>query len=191
MKKLILLFIIICAISSCENKKEHDLQEREKVLNLKEEEFAIKEADYKSLLLMRDSILALKDTIKPEIVLLKSWPDSLRGVWNSKMVCRESNCSNYVIGDQRNEVWQFFSDSTGIYTNVLNNKKLVRIFKAKYIGDKIQLDFISDSTSKSKVKINVILDDIKKNVIKGTQTITGQDNCTAKFSVELTVPPKK
>jgi len=191
MKKLILLFIIICAISSCENKKEQDLQEREKVLNLKEEEFAIKEADYKSLLLMRDSILALKDTIKPEIVLLKSWPDSLRGVWNSKMVCRESNCSNYVIGDQRNEVWQFFSDSTGIYTNVLNNKKLVRIFKAKYIGDKIQLDFISDSTSKSKVKINVILDDIKKNVIKGTQTITGQDNCTAKFSVELTVPPKK
>ena len=191
MKKLILLFIIICAISSCENKKEHDLQEREKVLNLKEEEFAIKEADYKSLLLMRDSILALKDTIKPEIVLLKSWPDSLRGVWNSKMVCRESNCSNYVIGDQRNEVWQFFSDSTGIYTNVLNNKKLVRIFKAKYIGDKIHLDFSSDSTSKSKVKINVILDDIKKNVIKGTQTITGQDNCTAKFSVELTVPPKK
>jgi len=191
MKKLILLFIIICAISSCENKKEQDLQEREKVLNLKEEEFAIKEADYKSLLLMRDSILALKDTIKPEIVLLKSWPDSLRGVWNSKMVCRESNCSNYVIGDQRNEVWQFFSDSTGIYTNVLNNKKLVRIFKAKYIGDKIHLDFSSDSTSKSKVKINVILDDIKKNVIKGTQTITGQDNCTAKFSVELTVPPKK
>lgn len=191
MKKLLLLFILICSISSCENKKEHELQEREKAIILKEEQFAEKEADYKLLLLMRDSILALKNTVKPEIVLLKVWPDSLSGIWNSKMVCRESNCSNYVIGDQRSEVWQFTSDSTGIYTNVLNNKKLVRTFRAKYIQDKILLDFTSDSTSKSKVKMNVILDDIKKNVIKGTQMITGQDNCTAKFSVELTLSQKK
>ena len=167
------------------------MQEREKAIILKEEQFAEKEADYKSLLLMRDSILALKNTVKPEIVLLKVWPDSLSGIWNSKMVCRESNCSNYVIGDQRSEVWQFTSDSTGIYTNVLNNKKLVRTFRAKYIQNKILLDFTSDSTSKSKVKMNVILDDIKKNVIKGTEMITGQDNCTAKFSVELTLSQKK
>lgn len=191
MKKILLLFILVCAVISCENKKENELQEREKVLILKEEQFAEKEADYKSLLLMRDSLLALKDTVKDEALSVKVWPDSLSGIWNSKMVCRESNCSNYVIGDQRNEVWQFTSDSTGIYTNVLNNKKLVRVFKAKYIQDKIVLDFSSDSTSKSKVKMNVILDDIKKNVIKGTQTITGQDNCAAKFSVELTLPQKK
>ena len=107
------------------------------------------------------------------------------------MLCRESNCNQYVIGDQRNETWQFLSDSTGIYTNVLNNKKHIRIFKAKYVEDKIQLEFNSDSISKNKTKINVILDDINENVIKGIQTITGQDNCTARFSVELTPPQKK
>lgn len=107
------------------------------------------------------------------------------------MLCRESNCSNYVIGDQRNESWQFISDSTGIYTNVLNAKKLVRVFKAKYIDDKIILEFNSDSISKNRTKMNVVLDDIKNNVIKGTQTITGQDNCIARFSVELTLPQKK
>ncbi|WP_163410177.1 hypothetical protein [Flavobacterium ajazii] len=191
MKKLFLLLITACTFISCENKKELDLQKREKALVLREEQLAEKEADYKSLLLMRDSIIAAKnDTIKNDITI-KKWPKSLYGTWNGKLLCRESNCNNYVIGDERNEVWQFLSDSTGLYANVLNNKRLVRVFKAKYAEDKILFEFSSDSISKNKVKMNVVLDDIKENVIKGTQTITGQNNCSARFSVELTLPQKK
>jgi len=191
MKKLPLLLILACIFISCESKKELELQKREKALDLREQQLAEKEADYKSLLLMRDSIVAVKDSIENDAATIKEWPENLRGIWNSKMLCRESNCSNYVIGDQRNESWQFIADSTGIYTNVLNAKKLVRVFKAKYIDDKIVLEFNSDSISKNRTKMNVVLDDIKDNVIKGTQTITGQDNCIARFSVELTLPQKK
>lgn len=191
MKKLTLLLILACIFISCESKKELELQKREKALDLREQQLAEKEADYKSLLLMRDSIVAVKDSIENDATAIKEWPENLRRIWNSKMLCRESNCSNYVIGDQRNESWQFISDSTGIYTNVLNAKKLVRVFKAKYMEDKILLEFSSDSISKSRVKMNVVLDDIKDNVIKGTQTIMGQDNCIARFSVELTLPQKK
>ncbi|KQB42653.1 hypothetical protein [Flavobacterium aquidurense] len=191
MKKISLLLILTGIFISCENKKELELQNREKAIILKEEQFAEKEADYQSLLLMRDSILSQKHSEEDKKVSVKEWPENLRGIWNSKMLCRESNCNQYVIGDQRNESWQFVSDSTGIYTNVLNNTKLVRVFKAKYMEDKIMLEFSSDSLSKNKVKMNVVLDDIKSNVIKGTQTITGQDNCTARFSVELTLPQKK
>ena len=191
MKKLPLLLILACIFISCESKKELELQKREKALDLREQQLAEKEADYKSLLLMRDSIVAVKDSIENEAAAIKEWPENLRGIWNSKMLCRESNCSNYVIGDQRNESWQFISDSTGIYTNVLNAKKLVRVFKAKYIDDKIILEFNSDSISKNRTKMNVVLDDIKENVVKGTKTITGQHNCIAKFSVELTLPQKK
>ena len=190
MKKNLLLFLA-CVFISCENKKELELQNREKALVLREEQLAQKEADYKSLLLFRDSIMSLKDTVEDAVESRKEWPKNIQGIWNSKMLCRESNCSKYVIGDQRNESWQFSSDSTGIYTNVLNNKKLIRVFKAKYIDDKIFLEFNSDSISKNKTKMNVVLDDIQDNVIKGTQTITGQDNCTAKFSVEVTLPQKK
>lgn len=191
MKKLFLSLITVCVFISCENKKELDLQKRENALILREQQLSEKEADYNSLLLMRDSIIAAKkDTIQNDTTI-KEWPKSLRGIWNGKLLCRESNCNNYVIGDQRNEVWQFLSDSTGLYTNVLNNKKLVRVFKAKYEENKILLEFGSDSISKNKVKMNVVLDDIKENVVKGTQTITGQDNCSARFSVELTLPQKK
>lgn len=191
MKKISLLLILTGIFISCENKKELELQNREKAITLKEEQFAEKEADYQYLLLMRDSILSLKHSEEDKKVSIKEWPENLRGIWNSKMLCRESNCNQYVIGDQRNESWQFVSDSTGIYTNVLNNTKLIRVFKAKYMENKIMLEFSSDSLSKNKVKMNVVLDDIKNNVIKGTQTITGQDNCTARFSVELTLPQKK
>jgi len=191
MKKNLLLLFLTCLFISCENKKELELQNREKALILREEQLADKEADYQSLLLFRDSITSLKDSVNDTAESLKEWPKNIQGIWNSKMLCRESNCSNYVIGDQRNESWQFVSDSTGIYTNVLNNKKLTRVFTAKYIENKILLEFNSDSISKNKTKINVVLDDIKDNVIKGTQTIIGQNSCTARFSVELTLPQKK
>lgn len=191
MKKIPLLLFLTCLFISCENKKELELQNREKALNLREQKITELESEYKSLLLFRDSIYALKDTLKNNSESKKEWPKTIEGTWNSKMLCRESNCSKYVIGDQRNETWQFVSDSTGIYTNVINNKKLTRVFQAKYIEDKILLEFRSDSISKNSVKMNVVLDDIKDNVIKGTQTIIGQDDCTAKFSVELTLPQKK
>ncbi|KFF05693.1 hypothetical protein [Flavobacterium reichenbachii] len=191
MRKLSLLLILAAVFISCENKKEQELQEREKALDLREKEFTEKEADYKSLLLLRDSLQTIAEDTVGNTLVIKEWPANIRGIWNSKVLCRESTCSNYVIGDQRNEEWQFLSDSTGIYTNVLNKKKFIRAFKAKYADDKILLEFNSDSISKSKVKINVVLDDIKDNVVKGTQTITGQDNCTARFSVELTLPQKK
>jgi len=191
MKNLLLVIIIASLFSSCHNKKENELEEREKALDLREKELKEHEADYKSLLLLRDSILAVNADSIAKSEKQKEWPTSIKGLWNSKMLCKESNCNNYVIGDQRNEVWQFTSDSTGMYTQVLNNKKLVRVFNANYEKDKIILQFVGDSTSKNRIKIDVVLDDIKQNIIRGTQTITGQNNCSARFSVELTVQQKK
>lgn len=191
MKNLLLLVLFISLFASCQNKKEQELEQREKALDLREKQLKESEADYQSLLLLRDSILAANTDTISKGAEQREWPASIKGLWNSKMLCKESNCSNYVIGDQRSEVWEFVSDSTGIYTHVINNKKLVRVFKAHYVNDKIILEFKGDSVSKSNIKIDVVLDDLKENIIRGTQTITGQNNCSAKFSVELTVHQKK
>lgn len=193
--KLPLLFSLLLLLSlviSCDHKKEEELTERERALTAREQEFETKEADYNQLLKMRDSLITLKDKkVLNDTLIVKTWPDSLGLQWSSKMICRESNCSNYVIGDQRSEVWQFSSDSLGIFANVLNNDKMVRVYRADYTDNKIVMHFDADSTAKSKVKMNVVLDDVRKKVIKGTQTITGKDNCSAKFSVELTPSLKK
>jgi hypothetical protein len=185
----LLVLILIPFLISCNNKKEQELTQRENALLEREQKFADKEAEYELLLKMKDS-LQLAVQIKDSVPKIQTWPDSLKIKWNSKMICRESNCSNYVIGDQRTEVWEFASDSTGMYANVLSNNQIKRVFRGQYLVNKIVLDSAKESSAKSNIKINVVLDDIKKNVIKGTQTITGQDNCTTKFSVELT-PSKK
>ncbi|WP_343587706.1 hypothetical protein [Flavobacterium sp.] len=184
------LILFVLVLSSCSNKKEQELIVRENALLEREKQFQDKEADYDKLLKMRDSLLSVSK-VKDTLPQIKEWPENLKLTWNSKMICRESNCSNYVIGDQRSEVWEFVSDSTGMYTNVLSNNEIKRVFAGQYLESKINLDSAKEASSKNKIKVSVVLDDIKKNIIKGTQTITGQDNCIAKFSVELTPSTKK
>ncbi|QLC64721.1 hypothetical protein LPB248_00875 [Flavobacterium sp. LPB0248] len=188
--KRLFFILFVLVLSSCSNKKEQELIMRENALLEREKQFQDKEADYDKLLKMRDSLLSISK-VKDTLPQIKEWPENLKVAWNSKMICRESNCSNYVIGDQRSEVWEFVSDSTGMYTNVLSNNEIKRVFAGQYLESKIVLDSAKEASSKNKIKVSVVLDDIKKNIIKGTQTITGQDNCIAKFSVELTPSTKK
>lgn len=188
--KRLLLPIIILSFYSCSNKKEQELILRENALLEREKQFQDKEAEYDYLLKMKDSLQSVSK-VKDTVSKVQEWPDSIKIKWNSKMVCRESNCSNYVIGDQRNEIWEFLSDSTGMYSNVLSNNEIKRVFTGQYLENKIVLDSAKETSVKNKIKVSVVLDDIKKNIIKGTQTVTGQDNCTAKFSVELTPSNKK
>lgn len=182
---LIILLIIVC--SACQNhKREEQLTNWEQALKKREQQLTLKEADYQSLLCMRDSLFASKDT-----AVVRSWPAAIDGAWKSTVICKESNCNNYVIGDQRTETWEFAADSTGLFVRVLNDKKLVRIYNARFEQQHIQLHFQTDSTAQKKVDMQVALDDIQSDVIKGTQLVTGEKNCTAKFAVELIRPTKK
>lgn len=186
-----LLFLTIALILfSCNNKKEQELLLRENTLLEREKQFEDKEAEYDKLLKMKDSLLSVSK-VKDTLPKIQGWPENLKIKWNSKMICKESNCSNYVIGDQRTEIWEFTSDSTGMYTNVVSNNQIKRVFTGQYLENKIVLDSAKETSAKTKIKVSVVLDDIKNNIIKGTQTVVGQDNCTAKFSVELTPSNKK
>ncbi|MFB9076331.1 hypothetical protein ACFFLS_19330 [Flavobacterium procerum] len=184
-----ILLLTILLLMSC-GRKEKDLEAREKQLLFREKEFSAKEEDYKNLLKFRDSVL-LEDSIKSDTSYSRVWPDSLKGSWNGRLICRESSCSTYVIGDQRTEKWIFENDSLGALVKILDNNQLKRILRADYISDKAELSFIADSLNSGNVKINAVLDNFNKKVIKGTQTITGRDGCLVKFSIELSSAPKK
>ncbi|KAA6438419.1 hypothetical protein FEM33_17175 [Dyadobacter flavalbus] len=177
-------FLLSCMLLlSCQNdQREQHLARREQAISRKESEFALKEADYKSLVRMRDSLRTSKDT-----VVIQSWPETIAGVWNSKAVCRESNCSEYVIGDQRANVWEFISDSTGLFTRVLDaDKKLVRVYTARLDSSGIRLHYLSDSSATKKLDIRFDLSQVNPELLKGTQAITINQACNATFIVELT-----
>lgn len=176
----ILLAGSLLLISCDYREKEKNLTEREKQLLEKEKIFAKKESEYQSLLKMRDSIFAKKDSFK--IVL---WPEEISGPWSGKVICTESNCSDYVVGDQRTDTWEFDSDSIHLFTKIINNNNLVRVYSGKFENNEIRLNFKTDSISRKQVEMNVLLNDISDTKLKGTRTITTDNGCTAKFSVEL------
>ncbi|OBW40616.1 hypothetical protein AB670_03081 [Chryseobacterium sp. MOF25P] len=182
MKNSILLIFLSLLFVSCNYKdKENALNLREKQLLDKEKSFAQKEADYQSLLKMRDSIFSKKDADSIKIV---RWPQEIAGSWIGKVICTESNCSDYVVGDQRTDTWEFASDSLQLFSKIINNNNLVRLYSGKFENNEIKLNFKTDSTAKKKVDMNVLLNDISDTKIKGIRTIA-VDNCMAKFSVEL------
>lgn len=188
-KRILLLFIFpgifLAGCNDCT--KEENLQQREIELIQKENQFAQKKAEYLSLLKFKDSIQTSIDS-----VAYQSWPDSLAGRWNSKTICTESDCSDYVIGDQRVDVWVFDQDSTGMHTRVLNNKnEIIRTYQAKYSPDGIRLTYQTDSTATRKVVMNVSLDQLKSDKITGKRTITIDDKCSAVFHLELNRPSQK
>ncbi|TDE15192.1 hypothetical protein [Dyadobacter psychrotolerans] len=179
---LISLFLFLMLLACKDNQKQQQLMQREQALTEREKEFAMKEADYYALLRMRDSLLTKKDTI-----FIQQWPQSIAGFWNAKSVCRESDCSDYVIGDQRSNVWEFVSDSTGLHTRVTDkNNNLVRIYKAHYDTTGINLQFVSDSSARKKINLSIDLTTVLPELIKGVQTSKSDQTCTAKFSIELT-----
>lgn len=187
-KKFLWFPVILLFLQACQNKNEESLALREEELSQKEQQFALKEADYQSLLKMRDS---LNNTVKQDSVAPpKVWPPEIAGTWTGKVVCTESNCSDYVIGDQRTDNWVFVSDSTQMAVKIVNNNKIVRIYNSEYTNNEIKMNFKTDSTSVKKVEMNVLLDDITPNKIRGTRTVTSDKNCVAKFSVELVRPSK-
>lgn len=182
MKNSILLISFLFLLFSCDNKdKANDLALRETELLNKEKLFAQKEAEYQSLLKMRDSIF---NHINSDSIKIVKWSDEISGAWTGKVICTESNCGDYVVGDQRTDTWEFDSDSIQLFTKIINNNNLVRLYSGKFENNEIKLNFKTDSTAKKQVNMNVLLNEISSNKIRGTRTVA-VDNCVAKFSVEL------
>ncbi len=179
------LFIFISTLfilHACKDcTKDKELTDRENALILKEKAFSEKEMDYLNLVKLRDSIQAINDSVQTN-----SWPENLAGRWNSRIVCVESNCNEYVVGDQRVDVWEFDQDSTGLIARVLNNKnEIVRTYKANYTPQQINLSFQTDSIADRQVNMNILLNNLKPGRISGKRIITIDESCKADFNVEL------
>lgn len=162
-------------ISCTEEKKEDPLKEREAILLMKEKEFEAKNQEFEELKAMRDSLHHSSDSVQVSII-----PDQLLGKWSGKMICTESNCSEHVIGDQRNDVWEFLPENV-VITNKTGGEKT---YAATFTGADLKL--VSDPASASRTQTVIILQRLedKPDRLKGTRESTGAD-CVAKFSIDL------
>lgn len=186
-KKILLFCCLSLFLFSCkENEREKQLDAREKILSEKENIFSQKEAEFDALLKMRDSLYAKKT----DSVVIPTWPENILGKWNGKVICTESTCSDYVIGDQRTDVWEFVNDSLQTSVNVYSNNNLVRTYAGKLENNEIKLNFKTDSTATKLVDMNILLNEISPDKIRGKRRITVNNNCSAVFSVELVRPSK-
>lgn len=176
---LISVFISGLAISCADGRREQQLARRENILAEKERQFALKEADYRSLLRLRDSLMTADTLAQP------GWPADMPGKWNGKIVCMESTCTDYVVGDQRSAIWEFIGDSAGLFTRVYDRSTLTRVFSGSFDSTAIHLRFQSDSTARKNMQISVELNRTGPGLMKGSQLLLIDHHCTARFSVEL------
>ncbi|WP_294824262.1 hypothetical protein [uncultured Flavobacterium sp.] len=185
------LLLISILIFSCNDKKKDEITLKEIELEQREQELLAKETEYNELLSLRDSLRQIDSLRGISLPVVLQWPDSLAGEWSGKMLCRESSCKNYVIGDQRSEKWLFSSDSLGLVVNVMDNEKLKRQLRAELTGSTIRLSMATDTTAINKISIEASLDEVRSKLIRGSQSLKGKDACIAKFSVELTPISKR
>lgn len=177
----IIFFIILLMFTSCtDSEKEKKLQERENSLMLKEKEFAAKEDEYRNLIAMRDSITQQADS-----VVVNNLPANILGKWNGKMVCTESSCAEHAIGDQRTDVWEFSENGKTVLAKVTDRSGNLKVYSGSYSNSELNLQSKEDSTSTRKTEINLIWNNLQANSLKGARKVIANNNCVAKFTLEL------
>ncbi len=183
MKYCFLIFFILSffLFQSCDDKEKiAALQLREQTLIEKEREFALKEAEYQNLLKMRDSLKTDKDSVNRTTI-----PEHILGKWTGKMICTESNCPEYMIGDQRSDIWEFSENEQSVSAKITSKSGGTRIYSGIYTGSELKLKFKSDSSAVRRIEINMVLKEIQKNRMKGTREIIGENNCISRFVIDM------
>ena len=177
---LVSLLLLSILISCSDGEKEKELQEREKSLILKERDLAAKEDEYRNLIAMRDSLNTVSDS-----VVVKALPANILGKWNGKMICTESSCAEHVIGDQRNDVWEFSENGKTVWAKVTDRSGNMKVYSGNFSGSELKLNSSEDSTATRKTEIHLVWNELQLNIIKGTRKITANNSCVAKFTLEL------
>ncbi|WP_027376957.1 hypothetical protein [Kaistella palustris] len=173
------LLIFLCALlflASCENpEKEDQLQQREQNLLLREQQFAAKQQDYEDLKAMRDSIKNIPDTLSAVQL-----PDMILGKYNGKMICTDSDCSEHVIGDLRNDIWEILP--TGV--RITNKSGGDKFYTGKVTDSELKLKSEETAGTAASSEITLQITDPNLSRIKGVRELK-RENCVAKFSVDL------
>lgn len=161
--------------------KEAELRKRDSILTEKEKLFAGKELEYQQLLLLKDSLLAIPDSVQVAVL-----PFDISGKWNGKIVCTESNCTDYVVGDTRVDEWEFTAEGNDIVVRNINKVGIIRMYSGTYDGTSVKLSSQSDPGADKLREFTVDLSSMRPNRMSGSREVRVDQSCSSKFTIELT-----
>ncbi|MDO5655714.1 MAG: hypothetical protein Q4G27_06200 [Flavobacteriaceae bacterium] len=185
MKKFFTIFLCIFLFAGC-NEKEKEyleklqrLEDREKRLNEREIEMAVKLADYDLLKSKFDSISTAESDS------LKMHSQNVLGEWSSSMVCTSSSCTGFAIGDVRTGNWKFSKKEDRIEAESYDAKgKLIRTYYGNFQNNDLFLRSVPDTDSLSRNTMELVINDIQSRRMRGYRKIS-QQNCEVFFSIDL------
>lgn len=181
---LLLSFSLLLLLFSCEkdlSKQMSELQEREKALLEKEKSLQLIEAEYAELKQLRDSLSQVSDTL-----LIDPRAQEITGKWKGKMVCTESNCLDYAVGDTRVDEWILSSEGNQITAQNVNKSGTIRVYTGSFEGPVLKLLYKSPETQKRPLEIALHFTNIGSQKISGTRNLTLVGNCQSNYTIELT-----
>lgn len=184
MKLLFSLFTLSLLLISCDGdlqKKLEKIQQRESELFQKEKRLALKEAEYQSLIKMRDSILQKNDTLKEINPLV----NEVLGDWKGKIVATESNCQDYVVGDTRVDEWKILEENGQIIAKNFNKNGVVRVYTGNFENNVLKLSSQTEKSSSKHLDFKIQFTTVESQKLSGTREIQVNQDCVSKFTIEL------
>ncbi|MCF3108577.1 hypothetical protein LL912_07290 [Niabella sp. CC-SYL272] len=189
MKQLFIIGICLftlCLYSCGFEERRKQLDEREQSLNLREQALMLKEKEVK---LKEDSLSKFAATIDsanrlpvPSGIPL---PDSLAGNWNAAMVCTQTNCSGFAVGDIRKETWLIAGNGTAVTVRAMQGDKLIRVYTGIFTGSDLKLSTPEPEGTQPSASMKVELKVDQKNRLSGQRLITQADGCETTFKIDL------
>ncbi|SDD46205.1 hypothetical protein [Niabella drilacis] len=192
MKRPLIIGIILLGLNFCScgfEERRKQLDEREQALKARETAVMLKE---KALKLLEDSLklnIARIDSVSnlpaEQSVPL---PDSLAGNWNVTMVCTQTNCSGFAVGDIRKETWLIAGNETTVTVRAMQGDKLIRIYTGTFTGTDLKLSTPESETAQPSASMKVALKVEQRNKLSGQRLITQPDGCETIFKADMDRP---
>lgn len=176
----VICLIFLTFFYSCtDSEKEKQLEKREQELATKENEFAAKEQEFASLKAIRDSLNQIDAEIDT-VQISTSIPVEIIGKYTGKMVCTETDCTEHVIGDQRNDQWEITENGA----KIINKTGGETFYSGTYSNSEIKLKSEKGDVGATVSEITLQIPETIGTRLKGTRELK-RENCVSKFSVDL------
>ncbi|HLU18141.1 MAG TPA: hypothetical protein VKZ76_08840 [Edaphocola sp.] len=190
MRRTLQLALVCCLailISACGfEERKQALDARESALVQREQELLLRE---KMLIQLEDSVrqsIARKDSTEFMLQQLGiALPDSLAGVWTVNMMCTQTNCTGFAVGDIRKETWVFEQEDSAstVYVKAMQGETLIRIYSGIFDGADFVLSTpIGNEAQSGKMNVKLNLNTASK--LTGQRVIYQPDGCTTTFKVD-------